>query len=270
MEARAGRRGRRRSREPGGTVRALERGLSLLEALSEASELSLSEIARRVRLPYSTTHRLLETLVRRRFVAQRGDTGLYRVGIRAFEVGAALAQARLHEVAHPEMKALVDEINETVNLAVLDGEEAVYIHQVEGRQVVRMFTHLGARVPLYASGVGKALLAWRPEEEVRALLGPGPLRGFTKRTLTAPAAVLKELRRVRVQGYALDAEEREPGVRCVAAPVRSQGEVVAALSLSAPATRLGDDRVARLARRLVAAAERVSAQLGPPGAQPGP
>lgn len=270
MEARVGRRGRRRSREPGGTVRALDRGLSVLEALSEASELPLSEIARRVRLPYSTTHRLLETLVRRRFVAQRSDTGLYRIGIRAFEVGAALAQARLHEVAHPEMKALVDEINETVNLAVLDGQEAVYIHQVEGRQVVHMFTHLGARVPLYASGVGKALLAWRPEEEVRALLGPGPLRGFTKRTLTTPAAVLKELRRVRAQGYALDDEEREPGVRCVAAPVRSQGEVVAALSLSAPATRLADDRVARLARRLIAAAEQVSAQLGPPGVQPGP
>lgn len=112
-------------------------------------------------------------------------------------------------------------------------------------------------------------MTWRPDEEIATLLGPGPQPSFTKNTLTRPAAIMKELRRVRAQGYALDDEEREPGVRCVAAPVRVHGEVVAVLSLSAPATRLPDERVVKIAHRLIAAAHTISAQLGRDVTMPG-
>lgn len=235
-----------------------------MEVLSGGSDLSLSEIARRVGLPYSTTHRVLDTLARRGFVAQATDTGLYRIGIRAFEVGAALTHGPLYEVAHAKMKELVDEFNETVNLAVLDGKEAVILHQVQARRFVGMFTHLGTRAPLHATGVGKALLAGQSDEEITALLGPDPQRAFTKNTLTKTPAIRKAVQRVRSEGYALDDEEREVGVRCVAVPIRVGGETVATLSLAAPATRLPKQRIRSVARRLLEAAQFIAAQSGRP------
>lgn len=265
------RRGRTRTRTQVESVRALDRGLAILEALAREGELSLTQLAERVSLPNSTTYRLLETLRKRGFATQSEQTGLYRVGIRALEVGGSFAvRLRLHEVALPAMKALVDEVNETVNLAVLDGREAVYVGQVEGRQLVRMFTQIGARTPLYCTGVGKVLLAWRSAEEVRNLLGEGPYRSYTPRTITRLEPLLEELARVREAGYALDNEEREVGVRCVAAPIRDlSGQVVAALSLSAPASRLPDERARALAGRVQAAARQISAWLGYPAGNDG-
>lgn len=258
------RRGRTRTRTQVESVRALDRGLAILETLARDGELSLTQLAERVNLPNSTTYRLLETLRKRGFATQSPETGLYRVGIRALEVGGSFAvRLRLHEVALPAMKALVDEVNETVNLAVLDGRDAVYVGQVEGRQLVRMFTQIGARTPLHCTGVGKVLLAWRSPEEVQGLLGEGPYRAYTPHTITRIEPLLEELARVRQRGYAVDNEERELGVRCVAAPIRDlSGQVVAALSLSAPASRLGDERASALASRVQAAARQISGWLG--------
>ncbi|MDR7416993.1 MAG: IclR family transcriptional regulator [Armatimonadota bacterium] len=249
---------------PERTVRSLLRGLQVLEILARDPELSLTEIARRAHLPFSTTHRLLETLCRRGFVTQPEASGRYRLGLKAFEVGIAfLASHRLPEVARPVMVDLVKHLNETANLAVRDGREAVYVLQVESPRMLRLFAHPGARHPLYCTGVGKVLLAWEPEPEVRSLLGSGPLPRYTPRTLTDPEAVLQELRAVRARGYAVDREERETGVRCVAAPVRdATGRVVAALSVSAPATRLPYRRIPEVAGATLAAASRISRLLG--------
>lgn len=258
----APRRGRRRTRAALGSVRALDRGLSVLEALGDGREQPLSEIARRVQLPYSTAHRLLETLARRGFVVQQRATGLYRIGIRAFEVGAALTQGRLYELAHARMKELADEFNETVNLAVLDGREAVIVHQVEARRFAGLFTHPGTRAPLHATAIGKALLAGRAADEVTGLLGPGPLPAFTKNTLTRTPEILRAVERVRQQGFAIDDEERELGLRCVAVPIRTGGETVAALSVAAPASRLPKTRLAKIARRLGEISRAIASQLG--------
>ncbi len=236
----------------------------VLEALAKAPELSLTELGDRVGLAYSTAHRILETLRQRGYVVQSHETGRYSLGVRAFEVGSGfLAKGQLPEAAQAPMRKLVDELNETVNLAVQDGREAIYIYQVEGRQKVRMFTQIGARTPLHSSGVGKVLLAWQDERAVQGLLEEAPLAAFTGTTLTEPGAVLEELRRVRERGYARDLEEFEPGVRCVAAPVRDRhGGVVAALSVSAPVARLGDERLEALARSIGAAGKEISARLG--------
>lgn len=244
-------------------MRALLRGLAVLEVLAQGQDLNLSEVARRARLPVSTAHRLLETLRRRGFV-QPVEDGRYRVGLRAFEVGMGFLRAqRLPEVARPVMVELVDRVEETANLAVRDGAEAVYVLQVESHRMLRLFAQPGARHPLYCTGVGKVLLAWEPEEEVRRLLGPGPLPRFTPRTLTDPDAVVRELRAIRARGYAVDREERESGVRCVAAPVRdASGRVVAALSVSAPASRVPHHRIPPVAATVVSAAEEISRRLG--------
>jgi IclR family acetate operon transcriptional repressor len=246
-EMMAGRRKHPSSGASEASVRTLLRGLAILEALASSHGLNLSEVARKTRLPVSTTHRLLETLRRRGFVQPLEDSR-YRVGLRAFEVGMGFLRGQhLTEAARPAMVELVDRVRETANLAVRDGGEAVYVLQVESDRMLRLFAQPGARHPLYCTGVGKVLLAWEPEEQVRALLGPGPLPRYT----------------LRARGYAVDREEREVGVRCVAAPVRDlHGRVVAALSVSAPASRLPHRRIPQVAATVVAAAREVSRRLG--------
>lgn len=244
--------------------RTLEKGLWLLEVLAGAGELSLSELARRAEVDTSTAYRLLESLRKKGFAERDEGRGFWRVGLKAYQIGMAyLEQGGLGAVAIPEMERLVVKLHETVNLAVLDAKDAVYIQQVEGTHLVRMNIRSGARAPLYCSGVGKILLAWKTPEEADKFLGSGPYKSYTPLTLTDLDSLRGELSRVRRQGYAMDNEEREPGVRCVAAPVRDwRGEVVAALSLSAPASRLSLESVPEVASQVLASANAISVRLG--------
>lgn len=255
--------GRTRSGETS-SVRTLERGLQVLLALKELRRAPLSQVARQVGLSVSTAYRLLETLRQQGFVEWEEGSGLYRVGLRAYQVGLAFTErSNLIGSAQPEMEALVAELNETVNLAVLYGSEAVYVHQIEGRQLVRMFAHLGDSAPLHVSGVGKVLLAWRPEQDVRQKLGDGPFPAYTPHSVTTLQGLFGELARVRERGYSVDDEERELGVRCVAVPVRDHsGEVTAALSVSAPTSRFTGEQIGDVAGRMTRAAEQVSGRLG--------
>ena len=255
--------GRTRSTETG-SVRTLERGLSILIALRELRRATLSQLARQVELSPSTTYRLLETLRQQGFTEWDEQSGVYSVGLRAYQVGLAFTErSNLIPAAQPEMLSLVNDLNETVNLAVLQGSEAIYIHQIEGRQLMRMFAHLGDVAPLHASGVGKVLLAWRPEAEAVQTLGAGPYPAYTPQTMTTLPGFLNELGQVRERGYAMDDQEREQGVRCVAVPLRdSSGGVVAALSISAPTSRFGPEQVAEVADKMSRAAAQISARLG--------
>lgn len=255
--------GRSRSAETG-SVRTLERGLLVLSSLAELGEATLTEVARRAGLSASTTYRLLETLRQQGYAEWDERSGLFRVGLRAYQVGAAFsARNSLLGAAQLELPGLVAALNETVNLAALRGRQAVYVYQAEASQLMRMFTQVGAVAPLHCSGVGKVLMAGQPEEEVRAYLGEGPFPAYTPHSLTTLPAYLEELARVRQQHYALDDEERELGVRCVAVPVQDAGgAVVAAVSVSAPAARLPAEAVPDLARRVQEVAGRISARLG--------
>ncbi|MFM9421342.1 IclR family transcriptional regulator [Thermus scotoductus] len=236
-------------------VKTLERGLSVLQALAELKEAGLSPLAERTGLTKSTLYRLLQTLVRHGFVEE--ERGVYRVGPKAFAVGQVYPRQNLLLAAHPEMEALAAETGESVNLAVLAGREALYLDQAEGARLVRLFTAPGSRAPLHATGVGKVLLAFRGIPEGLSLTP------YTPYTLTRLEDLKRELETVRRKGYALDNEERELGVRCVAAPVFGPGgEVVAALSLSAPASRLSLEEAHRLAPRVVEAARKASLRLG--------
>ena len=262
--ARVGRpRTRSSEAEVDGPVRALDRGLAILIALGDARPRTLTEIGDAVGLPYSTVHRLLATLAGRGFVEQVTSSGRYRVGVRAFEVGASFVGGGLTEAAHEPMAALRSALDETVNLAVRDGDAAVYLHQVEGQRKVRMFTRVGARVPLHCTGVGKALLAWEPDDVVRTLVSEIPKERHTETTITETRALLADLAATAERGHALDMEEYEAGVRCVAVPVRGpSGEVIGALSVSAPTSRFDDDRLAHVARSLGDCATEASRRTG--------
>jgi IclR family acetate operon transcriptional repressor len=257
-------RGRSRTRKEVPPIRALERGLQVLEVLGSRGSASLSDIARATELSCSTIFRILETLRQRGYVEQDESAGLYQIGFKAVQLGAAYSAASpLPQASHPVMNELVEKINETANLAVLDGNEAVYIHQVEAQHSIRMFTQLGARAPLHCTGVGKILIAWQHEDQLERLLGGRRYQAFTSKTITSLKDILVELDQVREQGFAIDDEEREPGVRCVTAPVHDKhSAVVAALSVSAPTTRFPKKQLPLWSREVVAAANRVSSRLG--------
>ena len=253
----------RKSSGDAAAVRTLERGLHILRILGEHSGLTLSDVARRAELSASTSYRLLQTLRMQGFAHLQEDAGLWQVGAQAFVTGSAYrGRGGVTLAARGIMEALVGETGETINLSVLQEGEVMYIHQAEGRGLMRAFTHIGARAPLHCTGAGKVLVAWQDAAELRATLGPGPYHAYTPHTLTTLAELLAHLETVRRQGYALDDEERELGVRCVALPVRDRGgRVVAALSLSAPSARLPAAQVPPLAARLQQASGRISARL---------
>jgi IclR family acetate operon transcriptional repressor len=246
-------------------VQSLDRALDLLEALARADELGVSEAAARTGLVPSTAHRLLSTLVARGYAAQNPATGRYLTGYKLLELTSGLQDrlARLRAAARPHLEAIQAETGETTNLVVLEGRNAVYVDTVAGSQTVRLFTEVGRAVPAHTSGSGKALLAWRPREDVEALFDGVPLAAATARTLTSLAALEEDFARIRRRGYATDNEEHELGVACVATPVLDQsGQPLAAISVSGPTPRILHADTADLAGLLREHAAEVSQALG--------
>ncbi len=225
-------------------VQSLERALDILEVLGHSeSELGVSEIGLSVGLANGTVHRLLSTLAQRGYARQVLDNRKYTLGPKAITL-ASSARERLGPLARPYLRELMEVSQESANLAALDKNSVVYIEQVAAPRMVRMFTEPGNRVPPHASGTGKVLLAYQPPEAVPAILGRGKLTRFTSSTITDVGRLREELERIRERGYAMDSEETEEGVRCVAAPVLgAEGRVVAAISISGPAGRLDDERL---------------------------
>ncbi|HUG56081.1 MAG TPA: IclR family transcriptional regulator [Candidatus Limnocylindrales bacterium] len=238
------------------SVQSVDRALDLLESLAGADgEVSITALAGRTSLHVSTVHRLLATLLRRGYVRQNPDTSRYYVGAKLSAI--AEGRSRFGELrlrARPLLTAITTDTRETANLVVLDDVAAVYIDTVPSPQVVRLFTSVGNRVPLHATGVGKALLSALPRPRREALLDRLELRSFTPRTIVERPALLRALEEVRERGYAIDDEEYDDGVRCVAVSVGPAGAPVAALSISAPASRLSRQRCTELAQLLRRAA----------------
>lgn len=237
----------------------------LLNTLAKSDQgLSLSEVAQRVELPISTTHRLLGTLQHENFVRYDPARGAWFIGVQAFIVGSAFLRSReLTAIARPLMHELMENSGETVNLAVEDAGEIVYIAQVECQQTMRAKARPGGRASMHASALGKALLAQKSECEVERIVG---LRGLTKqteKTITTPEKLREELAIIREQGYAVDDEENAVGLRCVAAAIFDEHEeAVAAISLSGPAVRVTGELVPKLGQAVHEAASQIACQFG--------
>jgi DNA-binding IclR family transcriptional regulator len=231
------------------TIQCLDRGLRVITELAQAPELGTSAIARLLGLNKSSVYRILSTLRQHGFVVKSPTTGKYALGIRAFEIGAAVAnRSGLLEQSSPVMELLAQRFNETVNLAVLDGPDVIYLHKIESSEPLRLGLRVGTRVPAFCSALGKMLLAELPQNAlsdwVAAAMSMGRLPSYTPKTISDPSRLRDELGRVHRRGFAVDDEEYKPGVRCVAAPVRGHlGRPIAALSVAGPTFRVTMERI---------------------------
>lgn len=249
-------------------VRAVVRAARLLELL-RASEggAPLNELAVRSGLAKASVFRMLRTLEGLGLVERPDGAESYRLGVRCLELGQAyLEQTDLRREARPVLERLRDRFDETVHLAVLDDEfRVVYLDKLDSTHAVGiMMSRVGKTAPSYCTGLGKALLAPRDDDPVAALELRGVLRRFTKNTIHRPAELRRELMRIAERGYALDLEEHEPGVRCVACAIEGpSGKAVAAISIAGPAQRLAEDSLrGELAAAAASGAREIGLRLG--------
>ena len=250
---------------PGAPMQTVERALRVLERVAAFPRpASLTEVANAAGLHPSTTYRLLSTLVQIGYVTRDGRTGLYRLGLKLLRISHALEdQLDIRAIALPVMERIVAQEDETVSLVIRTGSTAVVIERVQCIRQIRSVTPVGSHGPLHCTAAGKILLAWLKTPDIHILLAEAPPVRYTARTITEPAALLTELAKVRARGVALDRGERADDLIGIAGPVRNaRGRVIAALSLSGPAQRLGPDRRPALAAVVREGAAHVSASLG--------
>lgn len=246
-------------------VQSVSRSLRILEALGRSDRpQSLAEITTAVRLPKTTVHRLLETLQIEGYVEQNPVTRQFLLSSKILELAASfLGRLDVREVARPVLMELWQQSQETVHLGLLDDGEVLYIEKLESPHTIRMYSEIGRRAPLHCTGLGKALLAHLPAEEIDRIVIRRGLQRYTENTLVNRADLLEELAAIRSRGAAFDNEEHEKSVRCVAAPVfDGQGQVIAAISIAGPAFRMTPERQKDLEPHVVAAAQRISRRLG--------
>jgi IclR family acetate operon transcriptional repressor len=269
MDQRAESQRARRGRKPGehaapASVQVLDRALNMLGIVSARDGALLTDIADAAGMATSTTHRLLTSLASHGMVTADPETGLWTIGVKAFEIGNGfLRHRKLSTISRPFLTRLMEESGETANLAIEDAGDVVFVSQVESHAPMRAFFRPGRRGPMHASGIGKAILAARPDQEVASLLGRRKLERFTDKTLDTQPALRADLEAIRARGWSIDDEEHTVGMRCIAAPVFNEhGEAVAGLSVSGPAVRLPYERVEELGPKIRAAADALTAASG--------
>lgn len=246
-------------RPAAGAVQSVGRTFAILEAMAAAGgTASLTRLSLDVGLPLPTIHRLVRTLAALGYVWQDGARH-YVLGTRLIPLGEA-SSGVVRTLARPYLRSLMEASGESANLAVLEGDEVTYVAQVQSQRTVRMFTEVGSRVTAHSTATGKALLSTLDESALAALVRRHGLPGRTESTLTDPAGLRRELDQVRARGYAMDDQEHELGVRCVAVPL-PEPALRTALSLSGPAARLDDAMVARCVPLMRRAAEDLVADV---------
>ena len=251
--------------KPNYPIKVLEKTFSILEILLQhGSSIHMTEISEKLGLYPSTIHRILDTLKHWGYVEQDPHTQKYRLGLKLLELGMAkLHQMDLVKEATPYLKELVNQCNETVHLGVLEEEEVLYLAKEESSQTIRMCSYVGKRAPLHCTALGKVLLAYLPEEEIKKILDKRELPRLTEKTITDKKELEKELNKVKEQGFALDIGENEKDVRCIAAPIRNyQGKVIAALSISSPSYRINTNQQKDLKKSLLQISKEISKRLG--------
>lgn len=238
--------------------------IRLLKAFSENEvEIGVSALAKKLGIAKSTVHRLAVTLVQEGLLEQNPETEKYRLGIELFGLGALVRRRmNLSIEARPQLIALREETNETVLLGIPSHLEIMYIYNLESIQPIRLRSDIGVHRPAFCTAVGRAIFAYQPEGVVEQMLAR-PLEARTPKTITDPAGILAMLEQVRRDGYAIEDEESEFGMRCIAAPIRDVGgRVIGAAGIGGPIKRISIDKLTSFADPLVHATQAISSRLG--------
>ena len=247
-------------------IQAVSHALDLLEQFhDEVDELGVTELSKRLKLHKNNVFRLLATLESRGYIEQNRVTENYRLGLKTLELGQTfIKQMGLLRQSKPVLEELVKECNETAYVAILKEFHIVYLDVVETDLTVRVVPRVGARLPAYCTAAGKVQIAYMTDEELENYLPTKELKGFTPSTITDRAELKRQLQQIAEQGYAIDNEELDVGVRCVGAPIRDYTRrIVGAVSISGPSMRFSDERMDKELIPLVKrAAEEISTKLG--------
>ncbi|NLY91713.1 MAG: IclR family transcriptional regulator [Firmicutes bacterium] len=247
------------------TITAVIRALAILDLLGQSEgELGITEISQRLSLQKSTVFRLLNTLMVGEYVRQNPATKKYYLGTHLLRLGmTVLNQIELRKVAQPYLRELMAVCNEVIHLGILEQNEVIYIDKIDVDRPLSMVSRIGGKSPWYCTGLGKVLLAFSPPAVLEELLSKTKLVQFTPNTITDPARLVEHLKQIQAQGYAIDDEEHELGIRCVGVPIRDyQGSVIAALSVSGPTLRMTQDKLKQIIPVIINTGNRISKALG--------
>jgi IclR family transcriptional regulator, KDG regulon repressor len=255
--------------KPNNLVQTIERVAQILEMVGQNPQgMSIRDLSSGLNLPKGTIHRLLSSLSYFGYIHQDTETKCYYLGLKLMELGAQLGtQLDFRKVAEPILRDLAEKTKQTAHMVILDRNEVVYIEKIESQQPaggLKMASRVGSRNPVHSSAVGKALLSYSSEETIERFLSEKGLPRRTANTITDPDLFRKHLRVVRNQGYAVDDEENEQGIRCLGSPIfDGKGKPVAAISVSGPAFQMTRKVVQDVIRKeVVAAAAEISRRLG--------
>lgn len=251
------------------TVQAIERAHRVLQIIGQSPRgIGVSEISSKTGLPKGTVHRLLSTLLKLGYVRQDPETKNYYLGLRLLEFGTMTAnQIDLRKISEPLLRDLANKTRETVHMVVLDQDEVIYIEKIESDSDLgglKMASRVGARNPAHSCAVGKVLLSFFTDEEIEKFIKRKGLPKRTENTITSPREFKQQIRMVRNLGYAVDDEENEQGIRCVAAPILDgRGKPVAAISISGPSFRVTKELIeSKLKDAVLSTAREISKKMG--------
>jgi IclR family transcriptional regulator, KDG regulon repressor len=246
-------------------VKSVSRALDIIDIVSSNKDgIGVTEIANQIDINKSSVYRILTTLVQYGYIEQDQETSRYKLGYKFLEMSTKLLDSiDLRKEAKPFLKELENETNEVIHLVVYDQGEVIYIEKLEGNEILRMHSKVGRRAPMHCTAVGKAILAYLPSHVVLDILDRKGMPKHTDKTITDKDELMKELIQVKQQGFALDLEENEYGIRCIAVPIFNHlGNVIAALSISGPSLRMTDERIKQLQTPILQIGKKISARLG--------
>lgn len=246
-------------------VQSVDRALSILEVLSNYEDgLGITEISEKVGLHKSTVHRLLATLIYKGYVEQNHINNKYKLTLKLFEIGnKRVENMDLVEVARPYLKELVEKTNEVAHLVVSEGTEIIYVAKEESQNTIRTHSRIGHRRPLYCTAVGKSILSHMSDKEINDIWNKSHIEKLTEHTITDFEKLKECLCEVREKGYAVDEQENEVGVRCVAASIfNHKGEVCGAISISGSIISFTDEKLDEFSKLIIEYAKKISKKLG--------
>lgn len=248
-----------------GTIKSIVKAAKVMNLLANAgAPLSLAQMSSEMNMSKSTLHGIISTLVNVKFLVQEQDTGRYWLGTRLFEIGSSIFNHwNVRNIAYPFLQQIVAEAGETVHMAILDDYEVLYINKLEASSSIRIVTDIGSRLPAHCTGLGKALLSGLSSFELLSMIREKGLKKYTESTITSHENLWRELELARERGYALDEQEFVEGLRCVAVPIFDHaGNIIAALSISGPVSRMRIEKLDRYRWSLQKAAGEISTQMG--------